>query len=67
MPKGPVVETMPWRYVALIAMCGIAGVIVGVIVSQQFHITIWVAPALALANVVGVYFALKQKIDAQRS
>jgi F0F1-type ATP synthase assembly protein I len=58
---------MKWYHIAFIVACIAVGAVVGVIVSHMFHVTIWIAPVLALANGVSVYLALKRRIDAQGS
>ncbi len=58
---------MKWFYVAVLVGCVAVGAVLGVIISRAFHLTILIAPALAVANGVSVYLALKRRIDAQGS
>ena len=58
---------MKWYHMAIIAACVIAGAVVGVIASREFHTSILVAPLIALANGVSVYLVLKRRTNAKRS
>jgi uncharacterized membrane protein len=59
--------SMKWYHIAILVACMVAGAVVGVIVSHMFHVTIWIAPVIAVANGVSVYYALKRRIDAKGS
>ena len=54
-------------HIAILIACVAVGAVVGAIASHMFHLTVWIVPALAVANGVSVYIALKRRIDAQGS
>lgn len=58
---------MKLYHMALVVACIVIGAIVGLVAARAFHLPIWIAPALAVANGVSVYFALKRRADARGS
>jgi len=59
--------SMKWYHIALVIACIAVGAGIGVFLHRAYHLTIWLAPLIAVANGVSVYYALKRKFDAKGS